>query len=206
MGDQGRTLLKDDLGDEAAALRAQLDSSYATWLYSEGRWSAAITWARRAADEAAAVNAREAEARAYNVQDLAGVAIGEYSGGEYWARALAIYEELGDLVGQSAMLSNLVLGAHYQGEWNAPLYLERCTAVSARAGDVVGETLAADNRAQFLSDRGFYAEAESVLRSSARVWRALGHREFRRPALDLSGRNSPYRTVRRRSRTVGRGA
>jgi class 3 adenylate cyclase len=187
---RGRTLLKDDPGDEAAALRAQLDSSYATWLYSEGRWSAAITWARRAADEAAAVGAGEAEARAYNVLDLAGVAIGEYSGGEYWARALAIYEELGDLVGQSAMLSNLVLGAHYQGEWNVALdYLERCTVVSARAGDVVGETLAADNRAQFLSDRGFYAEAESALRSSARVWRALGHREFLGLCLNLLGRN-----------------
>jgi class 3 adenylate cyclase/tetratricopeptide (TPR) repeat protein len=187
---RGRTVLEGQEGMEAAALRAQLDGSYATWLYAEARWSEAITWARRAADEASAADAKEAEARAYNVLDLAGVGIGDYSGGEYFRRALAIFEEMGDLVGQSTILSNLGIGSHYEGRWPESLaHLERCAEVSASAGDVVGETLAGDNRAQVLSDRGFHVEAESVLRASARVWRALGHREFLGLCLMLLGRN-----------------
>ena len=54
---------------------------------------------------------------------------------------------------------------------------------------MVGETLAADNGAQFLSDRGYYEDAESVLRASARVWKAIGHREFLGLCLNLLGRN-----------------
>jgi class 3 adenylate cyclase/tetratricopeptide (TPR) repeat protein len=187
---RGRRLLEGDDRREAAGLRSQLDGSYATWLVAAGRWSDAIAWAHRAAAQAAAVGAKESEARAYNVLDLAGVGMGEYSGGEYWRRALAIFEDLGDLVGQSTALSNLVVGSHYEGRWSEALeYVRRTSEVSARAGDVVGETLAADNGAQFLSDRGQYAEAESVLRASTRVWRAIGYREFLGLCLNLLGRN-----------------
>ena len=187
---RGRRLLEGDDSTEAAALRSQLDGSYATWLVGGGRWSDAIAWAHRAAAEAAAVGARESEARAYNVLDLAGVGMGDYSGGEYWRRALAIFEDLGDLVGQSTALSNLGMGSLYEGRWSEALdYVQRCSEVSARAGDVVGETLAADNGAQFLSDRGYYDDAESVLRASARVWKAIGHREFLGLCLNLLGRN-----------------
>ncbi len=156
-----------------------------------GRWSEAIAWAHKAAAEAAAVGAKESEARAYNVLDLAGVGKGDYSGGEYWLRALGIFEDLGDLVGQSTALSNLGMGSLYEGRWSEALdYVQRCAEVSARAGDVVGETLAADNGAQFLSDHGCYREdAESVLRASARGWKAIGHREFLGLCLNLLGRN-----------------
>ena len=187
---RGRRLLEGDDRREAAGLRSQLDGSYATWLVAAGRWLDAIAWAHRAAAQAAAVGAKESEARAYNVLDLAGVGMGEYSGGEYWRRALVIFEDLGDLVGQSTVLSNLVVGSHYEGRWSDALeYVRRTSEVSARAGDVVGETLAADNGAQFLSDRGQYAEAESVLRASTRVWRAIGYREFLGLCLNLLGRN-----------------
>ncbi len=187
---RGRRLLEGDDGKEAAGLRSQLDGSYATWLVGAGRWSEAIAWAHKAAAEAAAVGAKESEARAYNVLDLAGVGKGDYSGGEYWLRALGIFEDLGDLVGQSTALSNLGMGSLYEGRWSEALdYVQRCSEVSARAGDVVGETLAADNGAQFLSDRGYYDDAESVLRASARVWKAIGHREFLGLCLNLLGRN-----------------
>ena len=187
---RGRKLLDGDDHKDAVGLRSQLDGSYATWLVGAGRWSEAIAWAHKAAAQAEEVGAKESEARAYNVLDLAGVGSGDYSGGVYWRKALAIFEDLGDLVGQSTALSNLGMGSLYEGRWSEALdYVRRCSEVSARAGDVVGETLAADNGSQFVSDRGYYEEAENVLRASVRVWKAIGHREFLGLCLNLLGRN-----------------
>jgi tetratricopeptide (TPR) repeat protein len=88
------------------------------------------------------------------------------------------------------ILSNLGIGAHYEGRWTDALeYFERTRETAQKAGDLVGETLAADNAAQFLSDRGLFEEADRVLRSSLRVWRAIGHREFLGLCLNLLGRN-----------------
>lgn len=187
---RGRTVLQASEGPETERLRAHLTGMYAMWLDAEGRSAKAIDWARRAADEAERSGDVEALARAYNVLDFAGVSVGAYSGGEYWRRALAIHEQRGDLVGQSMILTNLGIGAHYEGQWDQALdYFERCSAVSARAGDLVGQTLAADNSAQFLSDRGRLDAAASVLRSSLRVWKAIEHNEFLGLCLGLLGRN-----------------
>lgn len=187
---RGRNLL-DGLEDpDANRMRAQLTGMYAMWLFAGGRSAEAIAWARRAADEAHRSGDQEALARAYNVLDLAGVSIGAYSGGKYWRRALEIHEGRRDLVGQSMILTNLGIGAHYEGRWAEALdCFERCSAVSGRAGDLVGQTLAADNSAQFLSDQGLYDEADTVLRSSLRVWRAIDHHEYLGLCLNLLGRN-----------------
>jgi class 3 adenylate cyclase/tetratricopeptide (TPR) repeat protein len=185
---RGRKVL-DGLDDvDATSMRAQLGAWYATVLYAQGRGSDSIHWGQKAIQEAMAAGDQNALARAYNAIGLSSVLLGR-SPGDYWPKALEIYEEREDLVGQVVILSNLGFGGFYAGTWDEALeFYERGRQLSVRIGDVVSEMLLADNIAEIYCERGQFDEAEANLRRSLRFWKASQYRFFLGACLRFLGR------------------
>src|SRR5207253_1747115 len=89
---------------------------------------------------------------------------------EYRKRALPIYRETGDLVGQANVLNNLGVGAYFEGRWDEALELYRESGeVSRRAGDVLGGARANSNAAEILSDQGKLEVCDDALPRAAGV-------------------------------------
>ena len=87
--------------------------------------------------------------------------------------ALAIFVELGDLVGQGNVLNNLGISAHYRGAWPDALEHYRASrAARERSGDLVGAATEDNNIGEILSDQGHYAEAERCFNAAKSTWRA----------------------------------
>jgi tetratricopeptide (TPR) repeat protein len=136
----------------------------------------AVGWAERALGEAKAANDRVAMARAYDSLDWANLSLGRPTG-TYWRNAMEIYQEVGDLRGESGIALNLGAGLFYQGEWNEALvFYDRARQGRFDVGDPVTAALASDNGAEILCERGELEEAEARLRDSLRVWKAAGNR------------------------------
>jgi class 3 adenylate cyclase/tetratricopeptide (TPR) repeat protein len=185
---RGRKALDQVAGPAAAKQRAQLGAWYATVLQAEGRTRDAFAWATRVSEEAAAADDREALARAYHVIDWANLTSGRPTG-EYWRRALGLYEILGDLVMQARILGNLGAAAFYDGRWDEAItYYKRTREVALRNGDLVYATVAADNLAEVFCERGLFEESQELLRDSLRFWRASEYRYFMGGCLEYLGR------------------
>ncbi len=90
--------------------------------------------------------------------------------------ALAIFMDLGNLVGQGNVLNNLGISAHFGGDW--PEALERYRASRAareRTGDLVGAATEDNNIGEILSDQGHYLEAERYFNTAKSSWRAASY-------------------------------
>jgi tetratricopeptide (TPR) repeat protein len=88
-------------------------------------------------------------------------------------KALAIYEELGDLVGQSNVLNKLGVDAYHAGDWTAAReYYRRSRQARQKAGDSVRAAIITQNEALVLSDQGRLDDAEQLFRQALREFRA----------------------------------
>jgi predicted ATPase/class 3 adenylate cyclase len=162
---------------EAARQRAQLTAWYARFCEEEGRHAAAIEWCRRAIDAATACSEQEALAHAYRVLDWAQANLGDLSSATHSAQALVIYEELGDLPGQGAVLNNMAGFAYHRGDWSEALdRLHRSLDICQRIGDEDGVARATYNIGIIRSDQGRYGEAEERVKAALRIRQAAGHR------------------------------
>jgi tetratricopeptide (TPR) repeat protein len=86
--------------------------------------------------------------------------------------ALEIYERLGDLDRQAAVLNNLGGFAYHDGRWHDAVELyERAADASERAGDTANAAFGACNVGEVLSDQGHLDEADRQLRRALRIWR-----------------------------------
>jgi tetratricopeptide (TPR) repeat protein len=97
-------------------------------------------------------------------------------GGEPWAeRALAIWEELGELSWQAKALNQLGIRAYYEGRWNDALgWYCQAAATFEKVGDQWNTAISACNVGEILSDQGHYAEADEVARPALRLLQASG--------------------------------
>jgi tetratricopeptide (TPR) repeat protein len=162
-------------GRAAAAHRARLFAWYGAIRFRQGRARESIAWCTASEREARAGRARDALAHAYLIHDVALAANGEVDKAVYGPRALAIYEELGDLARQASVLSNLGLVAWEQSRWDECLTLYRqAKEIWDSTGDRWNASFATYNIGELLSDQGVYDEAEQLLREALRVWRAAG--------------------------------
>jgi class 3 adenylate cyclase/tetratricopeptide (TPR) repeat protein len=188
---RGLTLLAGVAGPEAMRIRARLTQLYALVLYRQGRLTAAISWATDAVALAEEAKDDDALTRALIVLDGAGLASGDYSGGEHFRRALTIAEDMGDLRRQSSIVSNLGMDAHFHGDLvEAGRYFERSAELRAKIGASLDEAISNLNMGEILSDRGMYEEAEARLRGALRVFTAAGDKGSRGDAVVTLGRNS----------------
>ena len=162
-------------GADAAAFRARLLVINAGTRYFQNRQAEAIHWAQRAEQEALLSDARDALAQAYKLLDLSYKESGQSDKAVYSARALELYESLGDLSNQALILNNLGILAQERSSWDEALDLyRRSLEIMDRIGNRAGASLAKYNIAEILSDQGRLDEAESLLREVLRVWRAQG--------------------------------
>jgi tetratricopeptide (TPR) repeat protein len=162
---------------DAAQHRAQLMVWYARFCQEQGRHSDAIKWCQRAIGAGEAADDKDALAHALWILDWAYMELGRAEKATHSARALALYEELGDLPGQAAVLNNLGGFAYWEGRWADALQLyERARQIRRKTGDAVRVAFGTINIGEILSDQGHLQEAEALFKEARRVWQASGYR------------------------------
>jgi tetratricopeptide (TPR) repeat protein len=138
--------------------------------------ASAQRFAKKAAFEAAQAGHRAGLAHALYLEHMMSVYLGRPED-DLASRALAIFEEIGDLVGQGNVLNNIGIGAYYRGKW--ALSLDRYEAsrdARFRSGDVVGAATEENNIAEILSDQGELEAARPLFESARATWVAAGYR------------------------------
>lgn len=169
---QVETLVETPDGEVVAKLLVAM----AATRFRQGRLEECVSWAERAAQAAEAAGHRATQAHSYFLLDSALTDLGRSESQLYRLRALPIYEELGDLVGQANVLNNLGINAYYEGRWDEAVELyEQSRDRRVRAGDVMGAATAGNNIAEILSDQGHTAQAEVLFREAGRVFRCAGY-------------------------------
>ena len=160
----------------AGVIQAKLLASMAATRFRQGKLEECVHWAEQAARAAEAAGHRATQAHAYFLLDSALTDLGREERELYRSRALPIYEEMGDLIGQANVLNNLGINAYYEGRWDTALELyEQSRDRRVRAGDVMGAATIANNIAEILSDQGRTEEAEALFKDAGRVFRSLGY-------------------------------
>ena len=161
----------------AVACRAQTLSVLATVRQREGRVDDAIALCRRVIAEAehgadADPGLAASLAHAWFILDWALYDAGRPEEATHSGGALAIYERLGDLDRQAAVLNNLGGFAYHDGRWHDAVELyQRAAEASERAGDTANAAFGACNTGEVLSDQGRLEEARRQLRRALRIWR-----------------------------------
>jgi class 3 adenylate cyclase/tetratricopeptide (TPR) repeat protein len=162
-------------GDAAEAQRAHLLVYRGIIRYRQGKTIEAIRWLELAIASAEQSEARDALAQAYQNLDLAYLQRGDPDSAVFGRRALAIFEELGNLIQQAGVLNNLAILAYERGRWEESLELfAEASSMWEAAGDAWSASFATYNRGEILADMGRLDEAESLLRKALRIWRAAG--------------------------------
>ena len=175
---RGLTVLEGIAGDDAAGQRARLLQFYATVLLAQGTARAGGAVGRPGRSRGTRGERSSGAGARLRLLGLVEPVARASPTGEYWSRALAIYEELGDRAARprgscstSAQASSIrVAGTTRSTPTSAP------GDGRLAVGDPVMAALAADNIAEILCERGRYDEAEALLRESLRVWRAAENR------------------------------
>lgn len=166
----GRGLTIVSRAGGGAGSEAELALAYAGVRYRQGKASESARWAERALARAVEAGDRGAEAHALYLLAL----VGAGSSGARAAcgsRAVAIYEELGDLIGLANALNNLGIAAFYSGRWHEALDLySRSADARRRAGDVVGTATQDNNIGEILSDQGRLDDAAALYRGARRMF------------------------------------
>ena len=141
--------------------------------YWQGRFDECIEWCQRAIDEAERAGDRNALGHAYHLLHLTYTDLNDDERFDLRDRALPIYEELDDPLGQGNALTNLGIDYARQGEWEDALVVwERGREAFARAGDVVGAAGMTHNIGEHYSNLGRLEEAEAAQAEARRVWTA----------------------------------
>jgi tetratricopeptide (TPR) repeat protein len=168
-------LLENAKSPAAAKARAQLLVTYAGVRFFQNKRQDAIRWSEKAIEEARRAKAQDALANGYRYLNAALGESGEKAKPIYAQKALAIFEELGDLRSQGIMLNDMGAAAHASSNWDgAREFFGRARSMFERCGDRTMLMLTNYNLSEILTDQGRYDESEPLLREVVRVWRAAG--------------------------------
>jgi tetratricopeptide (TPR) repeat protein len=183
-------LLDGDEAAEATRQRARLMGWYAAVLQRQKQPEAVMEWCERAITEAEKARANDALAQAYFMLDWAYVTLGRPAEAVYSERAIAIYEELGNLDLLAWVLNNLGGYRYLDGKWDEAIDLaSRARDTFRKIGDDTNALIVALNIAEVLSDQGRSDEAAPVFRESIDARRAVGIPLEIAEALSLLGRH-----------------
>jgi class 3 adenylate cyclase/tetratricopeptide (TPR) repeat protein len=192
---RGYHRLDDSPPDAVAGVRASLTAFYAAVRAGQGRFHEAVSAALEAIAEATAAQNLEAEAHARFILDWAYVVLGKPDLAVHSARALEIYQELGDLGRQAGVLNNLGGFAYYEGRWHDAIELyEQARDARLRTGNEAEAAFYACNIGEILTEQGRLAEAETVFSQALRVARAAKKPYIAATALQRLGRIAMLRS------------
>ena len=162
----------DGDGDADLVERCELKLASAGVRHRQGRLRESAAEATVAGEDAERAGYRHGLAHALYLRHINSVYLDEPDDA-LADEALAIFVELGDLVGQGNVLNNLGISAHYRGAWPEALEHYRASrAARERTGDLVGAATEDNNIGEILSDQGHYAEAERCFNAAKSTWRA----------------------------------
>ena len=174
---KGLRLLDGVTGPEAGGQRAQLMAWYGRFCQEQGRHAQALRWSRLAAAQAEEAEDLDALANALKVVDWASMDLGSLERPGNWERALALFEELGDLTGQASILNFMGGLAYFRGSWEEALgYYRRAQTMVKRTGSAVMEAFHLNNIGEIDLEQGRIDDAEEQLTEASRIWRAAGYR------------------------------
>lgn len=169
---RGLRVLEGVEGEAPAKARASFDALYAGVRVMQGHYREAEERCKRLIEEQAG-GELDALARAYYVLDYLYMDSGRVEEAVYSPKALAIYEELGDLSTQAEVTNNMGADAYDQGRWDDALALyERARELRVRLGDDAEAAHCAMNIGEVRSDQGHEQEAERLLHGALRVFKA----------------------------------
>ena len=178
-------------GDEAADERARLLAWYASVRQLQRQPRDAIEWARRAIAEAerTGCTAQEAEGVAWYILDWAYLTLGQADEAVYADRALAIFEDTGNLKRMGAVLNHLAMRAYLEGRWDDSIDLaNRGRGATDAIGDSWTKAGVGFNIAEVLADQGRFEQSEPLVRESLRLWQETGATSDAAEAMSLLGR------------------
>lgn len=164
-------------GDEGRGVLAAVDVTEAGLRLRQARWADAVRLADGAiaALDGVAHGATEKRvlADALRYHDIAASELEGDAAMVHLPRALELYDETGDELSKSKVLSLLGVRAYYRGDWStaAALY-DQARAAAEAAGDVVGAAIESANAAEILVDQGRTAEARPLIHEALRVFEA----------------------------------
>lgn len=158
-----------------SATRQGIEAEAAVWsaavYFRQGRFHEAERRCREAIRRAEACLALPTIAHACFLLDHSLYFLKSPEAGQYSERALQIYEQLGDLVGQANVLNNIGVTAYEEGRLDDALDAwQRSMEACERAGDSVGAARQRNNIGEVLSDRGQFEEAEALFRRALAVF------------------------------------
>jgi tetratricopeptide (TPR) repeat protein len=160
---------------EATRVAANAAAFQAMVRLRQGKLKDALARAHVALAEAERVDEKAATARAYGV--IAGVHMmnDDSRAMDFCRRALALYEELGDLVSQNYMNNNLGVLAYFDGRWDDALgFYQQSREGAERVGNIVDVGFAEANLGELLVNQRRFDEAEGRLVDAVRVLRSTG--------------------------------
>lgn len=170
---RGLRLVEHPRTERELLQRVELQLAYAGVRFRQARYRGTIDWAERAIEPAEKLREQQAAAHGYYLVALARMRSGETKKKGHTEKALAIYEELGDLVGQSNVLNKLGVDAYHAGDWTAARdYYRRSRQAREKAGDSVRAAIITQNEALVLSDQGRLDDAEQLFRQALREFQA----------------------------------
>jgi class 3 adenylate cyclase/tetratricopeptide (TPR) repeat protein len=158
-----------DVGD----LKAEIETFRSSVFFGQDRLDEALAHADRAVTLAEQAGAPAPLAGALLIRESACTMLEGPGDGSDLRRALRIYEELGDLVAQGTVLTNLGVSVAFNGQWQeATRLLEEARRRYDRGGNSAEAALSAGNIAELLLCQGHVGEAAELLGDALPVVRA----------------------------------
>jgi tetratricopeptide (TPR) repeat protein len=176
-------------GADRHRLELETNLAYAGTRFRQGEFKDCIEWCNRVVRDADFAEDQSALAHAYYLLHLAYTSIGSPERAAFRGLALPIYEEVGDLLGQANVLTNLGIDAYYEGRWDEARDLyERSRDAYERVGNVVGAATQNLNIGEIRSDQGHLDEAAASFNELKDVFDAAGHRTLAALSVSNLGR------------------
>jgi tetratricopeptide (TPR) repeat protein len=158
-------------------IRALFSAREAEVRKRQGRFVEALECSGRAAEEAERGHNTRALALALSVKNQCLFLTGQSAETEDFARALELYQSLGDHLRVAVILSNLAVAADYKSQWEvAATRAQEAMEAFTKAGDLVRASFAELNLGDIRLSQGRWEEAEAILLSARRTLEACGDR------------------------------
>ena len=181
---QARKVAETQTRRDATRVAANAAAFQALVRLRQGKLKDALARAQVALAEADRVQEKAATARAYGVIAWTHMMTDDPRALDVCRRALTLYEELGDLVGQNDMNNNLGVLAYFDGRWDDALgYYQQSRDGAERVGNIVDVGFAEANIGELLVNQRRFDEAEDRLdgcRKGAQVDRRTFNGRIRR--------------------------